>query len=173
MKVIIRDKVEAHKESEGSKVNSLKPSVYHNHREYPGHCCLSSASTLFSNEFCVQCAYSDGSHYLTSRSKVSSTKDRHEILLKAGGCFNCLKSNHRVKDWQSKHTCRNCQSKNHQSGCDAQLEKLSNPVNQPVVPGSQSGTFEVNVPNMPSLNVTTRNKAQFFYKQHKQWQLIH
>ena len=129
---VIRDEVEVCETSEGSKVNPLKPSVSYNHRENPAHHNLPSASTLVSNEFHVQCVYCGGSHYSASCSKVTSIKDRHGILLKGGRCFNCLKSNHKVKDCHSKHTCRNCQKRHHQSICDAQVEISSNSVNRPV-----------------------------------------
>ena len=122
------------------------------------HRSLPSASTLVSNEFRIQCVYCDGSHYSASCSKVSSIKDRREIL-RNGKCFNCLKSNHKVKDCHSKHTCRNCQKRHHQSVCDAQLEKPSTPVSQSVGPVSQSSTSEGNALNTSSLNVTTRNKG--------------
>ena len=77
----------------------------------------------------------------------------------ADALANCLKSNHKVKDCRSKHTCRNCQKRHHQSVCDTQLEKSSNPVDQSVVPASQSRASEVNTSNTSSLNVTTKNKG--------------
>ena len=80
-------------------------------------------------------------------------------MLKAGRCFNCLISKFKVKDCQSKHICLNCQRRHYQSVCDAQLIKSSNPVNQPVVPGSKSSASKVIVPNMFSLYVTTKNKC--------------
>ena len=80
-------------------------------------------------------------------------------MLKAGRCINCLISKFKVKDCQSKHICLNCQRRHHQSVCDAQLMKSSNPVNQPVVPGRKSSASKVSVPNTFLLNVTTKNKC--------------
>ena len=149
---VIREEVEAREASEGSKVSQLNSPMSSNRRQVSGHRGIPSASTLVSNEIHVQCVYCDGPHYSASCGKVSSIKDRREILLRAGKCFNCLKSNHKVKDCRSKHTCRKCQRRHHQSICDAQMEKPSTPVNQ-------SNASEANVLNTSSLNVSTKNKG--------------
>ena len=125
---VIREEVEAREASEGSKVSQLNLPVSSNRRQVSGQRSIPSASTLVSNEVHVQCAYCDGSHYSASCSKVGSTKDRREILLRAGKCFNCLKSNHKVKDCRSKHTCRRCQR---DTTNPYAMLKRRNPVHQP------------------------------------------
>lgn len=54
----------SHEASEGSKVNPFKPPVSHNHKENQGHGNLSSASTLLSNDFHVQCIFCNGLSFL-------------------------------------------------------------------------------------------------------------
>jgi len=85
---VIRDEVEAWEASEGTKVtqDQTKPPS-HRHKPSQG---LSSAATLLSNEFHLQCAYCDGPNFSASCIKVISVRERHEILLRSGKCFNCL-----------------------------------------------------------------------------------
>ena len=117
---VIKSEVEARETSEGTRIGQ--------HRQ-PSHDFVSrpvkpqhvpSASSLVSNDFKVQCAYCEGSHYSASCDKVKAISDRKDILTKAGKCFNCLRPNHKVKDCRSTRTCRFCNRRHHQSICTQQ-----------------------------------------------------
>ena len=117
---------------------------------------LSSAATLLSNEFRLRCAYCDSPHFSASCSKVNSVRESCDILLRSGKCFNCLKSNHKVKGCHSKHTCRTCHKRHHQSICDLLVDKPIVPVIQPDSSANQSNKAAVsNTTDTASLNVTT------------------
>ena len=151
---VIRDEVEAREASEGTKVTQGQPKpplhTYKPSRELP------SAATLLSNEFRLRCAYCDGPHFSASCSIVNSVWERRNILLRSGKCFNCLKSNHKVKDCHSRHTCHTCHKRHHQSICDLLVDKLSIPVIQQDSSTNQSNKAPVsNTTDTTSLNVTT------------------
>ena len=38
--------------------------------------------------------------------------------MQSGRCFNCLKNNHKFREYESSKTCRHCNRKHHQSICD-------------------------------------------------------
>jgi len=123
-----------------------------------------SASALVSTEVCIQCAYCSAPHYSASCDKVVSPKDRRDVLVKAGKCFNCLRSNHKVKNCLNKHSCHNCQGRHHYSICEVQRENPRSP-NSLSVPISHNSDTSVR-------SSTTKNRARYFYKQLKQWLLI-
>ena len=50
-------------------------------------------------------------HYLASCDKVRDVKDRKDILIKTGRCFNCLKANCKTKECLNTKTCRLCHKK--------------------------------------------------------------
>lgn len=64
-------------------------------------------------------------------------KERRDILLKMGRCFNCLKTNHKVKDCCNTRTCCTCGKRHHQSICDHQKQpsnsKLETPRESPTL----------------------------------------
>ena len=49
--------------------------------------------------------------------KVTSSQERKEALQRSGRRFNCLKTNHKSRDCDSRKTCRYCHRKHHQSIC--------------------------------------------------------
>ena len=48
-----------------------------------------TASSLVTNNRKLQCVYSDEEHFSFSCGKITTVKDRRDILLKSGWCFNC------------------------------------------------------------------------------------
>ena len=113
---VIKSEVEAREMIEGTRVGQHKQSSHDSvHPESPINQYLPSA--LVSNDFMVWCVYCEGSHYSASCDKVRAVTDHRDILTKAGKCFDCLRPNHKVKDYCSTRTCRFYNRKHHQSIC--------------------------------------------------------
>ena len=55
-----------------------------------------TASSLYAGNGKVQCVYCNGEHYLASCERVRGLKERRELLLRSGHCFNCLNTNPRT-----------------------------------------------------------------------------
>ena len=111
---IVKQEVEAREASEGAAVNSAR---------VPAQRVLnppinSTASSLVTNNRKIQCVYCGGDHFSASCSKITTVKDRRDILLKSGRCFNCLKTRHKSRDCDSQRNCRHCNRRHHQSICD-------------------------------------------------------
>ena len=66
----------------------------------------------------MQCVYSDEEHFSSSCGKITTVKDRRDILLKSGWCFNCLKTRHKSRDCECSRNCRYCNKRHHQSICN-------------------------------------------------------
>ena len=98
----------------------------------------STASALVASSRKIQCVYCEGDHFSASCQKVTESKDRKDILLKAGRCFNCLKMCHRFKDCDSPKNCRHCNRRHHQSICDQRsvTQKSSEDTVKPIEPAS-------------------------------------
>ena len=98
---ILREEVEAREASEDSTIFVMKP---------PSHPVKSSSNStssfLVANDFIISCVYCKGPHYSASCDKVREVKDRKDILIKSGRCLNCLKANHKTKEYSSTRTCR-------------------------------------------------------------------
>ena len=94
---ILKAEVEAREVSERSTISTLKsPAV-----QSPKIPLNSTGSALVANSYRIRCIYCSGEHYSAACSTVTSIKDRKDILLKAGCCFNCLKSKHKSRDCES------------------------------------------------------------------------
>ena len=131
---LIKQEVEAREATEMVKVPSMKPTGMLPAR---GNRPLSNptANALFTRNSSVQCVYCNEDHYSASCKKVTGYKERKEILLQSGRCFNCLKTNHKSRDCDSHKTCRHCHRKHHQSICN-QVEGQENK-NTGQTPGNQ------------------------------------
>ena len=77
-----------------------------------------TASSLVTNNRKLQCVYCDEEHFSSSCGKITTVKDRKDILLKSGRCFNCLRTRHKSRDCESSRNCRYCNKRHHQSICD-------------------------------------------------------
>ena len=153
----IREEVEACETSKGGKITEFKsPGSFGQNRVSTNR--SPSASALVSTEIHIQCAYCGAPHYSASCDKVVSPRDRRDVLLKAGKCFNCLRSNHKVKNCRNKHSCRNCQGRYHHSICEVQRENPRSP-NSLSVPVSQTNDTNVKASNASTLNATTKNRG--------------
>ena len=68
-------------------------------------------------------------HYSASCDKITSIKERKDMLLKAGQCFTCLRTNHKSWDCSSSWNCWLCHRRRHrrhlQSICESQPESSS------------------------------------------------
>lgn len=84
-----------------------------NHSSFPP-----SASSLLTSGPSIKCVYCGEGHYLASCSKFRTPQECKEMLLRAGPYFNCLITNHKVRECGSTKTCRHCKRKYHQSICD-------------------------------------------------------
>ena len=127
---VIRKEVEARESSEGTKIKSQpvtsKP-LTHGHNP-------PISSAFMTQGHNIQCVYCSGQHYSASCDKVKFTKDRRDILIKSGRCFNCLKPNHKTRDCHSQRTCRNCHQRHHQSICDKLFTETKSFVPPPSLP---------------------------------------
>ena len=63
----------------------------------------SLGSALIANNYKVHCVYCNCEHYSAACSTVTSVRDRKDILLKAGCCFNCLRDKHKSKECDSQN----------------------------------------------------------------------
>ena len=111
---IVKQEVEAREASEGAAVNSAR---------VPAQRVLnppinSTASSLVTNNRKIQCVYCGGDHFSASCSKITTVKDRRDILLKSGHCF---KTRHKFRDCESQRNCRHCNRRHHQSICDQSI----------------------------------------------------
>ena len=85
----LRQEVEAREASEGSTINVMKTPAQQSRP--PSN---STASSLVANSYNVRCVYCNASNFSASCDKVVDVKDRRNILIKKGRCFNCFKANH-------------------------------------------------------------------------------
>ena len=116
---VIQAEVEAREASENVKVNPVRHTVPP--QRLPSNT-NATASSLFSSSGKIQCIYCGKDHFSVSCSKIPSVADRKDILLKAGRCFNCLRTNHKSRDCPNSKNCRFCHRQHHQSICDARTE---------------------------------------------------
>ena len=144
---ILKAEVEAREVSEGSTISTLKSPAVQSTR-IPHN---STGSSLVANSYRIRCVYCNGEHYSAACSTVTSVKDRKDILLKAGCCFNCLKSKHKSRDCDSQRTCRHCHRRHHQSICERATPT------QPTVDNAESTQPDnvTNVTNSVSISSTT------------------
>ena len=122
---IIKAEVEAKETSEVTKFKSL-PGTSRNNPPYNSH--TPTANAFVAQAHNIRCVYCDSQHFSASCDKVKGIKDRKDILIKSGRCFNCLKLNHKTCECLSTKTCRRCHGKHHQSIC-----KLLSPQDEPVM----------------------------------------
>ena len=64
-----------------------------------------TAGAFVSQNCQIRCLFCNELHYSASCDKVCDVKDRKDILIKTGRCFNCLKANHKTKECLSIKTC--------------------------------------------------------------------
>ena len=150
MEVILKE-VEAHESSEGTKIKSQpvnpKPPT-------PGHS-PSISSAFMTQGHNIQCVYCGGQYYSASCERVKLTKDRKDILIKNGRCFNCLRLNHKTRDCRSQRTCRNCHQRHHQSICDYSLVQP-----KPFVPPATTPSTSATVDHKNLVSSTTTSTVE-------------
>ena len=116
---VIQAEVEAREASENVKVNPVRHTVPPQRLSSNTN---ATASSLFSSSGKIQCVYCGKDHFSASCNKIPSVADRKDILLKAGRCFNCLRTNHKSRDCPNSKKCCFCHRRHHQSICDARME---------------------------------------------------
>ena len=122
---IIKVEVEARETSEVTKFKSL-PGTSRNNPPHNSH--TPTVNAFAAQTHNIRCVYCDSQHFSASCDKVKGIKDRKDILIKSGRCFNCLKLNHKTCECLSTKTSRRCHGKQHQSIC-----KLLSPQDEPVM----------------------------------------
>ena len=110
----------------------------------------STASALVAQNSSIQCVYCNGPHYSASCPKVTSSQECKEILQRSGRCFNCLKTNHKSQDCDSRKTCCYCHRKHHQSICSQANSQDNKTTSQNLGPNEASQLFDGS-----SINTTT------------------
>ena len=94
--MILRQEVEAREVSEGSTINVMRNPV-----QFSRPPSNPTASSLVANSYNVHCVYCNAPHFSASCDKVLEVKDRKDILIKKGRCFNCLKANIKLENAQA------------------------------------------------------------------------
>ena len=154
---LIKQEVEAREATEMVKVPALRPPGGPHMR---GNLLPNlTASTLVAHNSSVQCVYCNEAHYSASCQRVRGSKERKEILLRSGRCFNCLKTNHKSRDCDSGKTCRYCRRRHHQSIC-SQVDNQDNktPIQSPAQPQTNQ------TPAVTPTTTTTTTTKLFCYK---------
>lgn len=142
---VIKKEVEARQASEGTKFKSSLPGA----RIFTPSHNVPTASALVAQNHYIRCVYCNGQHFSASCDKICRVKERKDILIKSGHCFNCLKLNHKTKECQNTKTCRKCHRKHHQSIYDGLSSQA-----RPFVPNQEKDDSNSNTTN------TTTNTAQ-------------
>ena len=124
---ILKQEVEVREASEGAAVNPTRDSAQ-SHRSPSFN---STASSIVTSNHKLQCVYYSGEHFSASCSKIITVKDRRDILLRSGGCFNCLKTCHKSRECDSLRNCQYYNECHHQSTCNQSpaLQKVVNEIN--------------------------------------------
>jgi len=151
---VIHKEVEARESSEGTKIKS-QPVNPKPHVQSHGPPISSAFVTQGHN---IQCVYCSDHHYSASCDKVKFAKDRKDILLKGGRCFNCLKPNHKTRDCRSQRTCRNCHQRHHQSICDNLIVETKQFVQPPTIPPTNTTTDHNNLVSSTTTNAVEERK---------------
>ena len=132
--------------------HKLQPEVNHiysrHHHIYSRH--HHTAGTFVSQNRQIKCVFCNELHYSASCDKVHDVKDRKDILIKTGRCFNCLKANHKTKECLSTKTCRLCHKIHHQSICNSLSAQV-----EPFFPSSSMTEDSVATSNNTSSNKNT------------------
>ena len=130
MDTILKE-VEAREASEGAKIltpwPAVPPRTSHNGNG-------STASSLITNTHNIKCVYCGEIHYSAACKKVTSIKERKEMLKCLERCFNCLKPNHRARDCDSHRNCRYCHHRHHQSLCESRPTDTAGDTQEQVTP---------------------------------------
>ena len=140
MDTILKE-VEAREASEGAKILTPRPAVpprtSHNGNG-------STASSLITNTHNIKCVYCGEIHYSAAYKKVTSIRERKEMLKCLGRCFNCLKPNHRARDCDSRRTCRYCHHRHHQSLCESRPTDTAGDTQEQVTPTQDTAVNTIN-----------------------------
>ena len=102
---VIKKEVEVREATEYIKLHQVakNPNAF----QSPIHS-IPTASIFVAGGSSVRCVYNSASCV-----KVRTPQERTGILVKAGRCFNCLKTNHKSHNCESSKTCRYCNCKHH------------------------------------------------------------
>ena len=127
----IQKEVEVREASEGARILTPRPAVPPRNTPNGNG---SSASSLITNTQNIKCVYCGEIYYSAACKKVTNVKERKEILKRLGRCFNCLKPNHRVRDYNSHKTCHYCHRRHHQWLCESRPTENATDTQEQVTP---------------------------------------
>ena len=65
----------------------------------------------------LTCYFCKGPHFSYRCQHITDARERKDILLKAKGCFNCMKTGHFLSNCDSTRNCVYCKGRHHQSIC--------------------------------------------------------
>ena len=135
----ILKEVEAREASEGAKILTPRPALppRTSHNGYG-----STASSFITNTHNIK--YCGEIHYSAACKKVTSIKERKEMLKHLGRCFNCLKPNHRARDCDSRRNCRYCHHRYHQSLCESRATDTAGDTQEQVTPTQDMAVNSIN-----------------------------
>ena len=148
---LLRKEVEAREATEMIKLHQVKNPLNSGFRNPPQT--PPTAAALLASGSSVRCVYCHEAHYSASCTKFQTPRERKEILIKSGRCFNCLKANHKSRECESLKTCRHCKRKHHQSICDK-----ANPSDSNSSDGQIPNNAQSNDGTLTSTNTTNVSK---------------
>ena len=155
---VIKQEVEAREATELVKVPAVRPTGGQNTRgDLQPNC---TASALVAQNSSIHCVYCNGAHYSASCSTVTSSQERKETLQQSGKCFNCLKTNHKSRDCDSRKTCRYCHRKHHQSICSQANSQNNNSISQNLGRNEASQSSDVTPTNTTTTTTNNIKKRQ-------------
>ena len=92
--------------------------------------------------------------------KVTSSQERKETLQWSGRYFNCLKTNHKSQDCDSRKTCRYCHQKHHQSICSQANSQDNKSASQSLGRNEASQSSNVTPTNTTTTTTNSIEKRQ-------------
>jgi len=149
---VVQSEVEAREATVNTKLKTTTSSV-HVKQDHGGH--SRTIGAFVSQSQRIRCVYCNAPHYSASCEKVRDVKERKDILIKTGRCFNCLKANHKTRECLNTKTCRLCHQRHHQSICGSLSQKIESFIPSTLPPTSSNEEPVVETSNNTSSTKNT------------------
>ena len=101
----------------------------------------------------MNCAFCLEGHKHEDCQKVKNVKERKQILLKYGRCFNCIRKGHVSRECKSTITCKYCKGKHHSCLCYA------DPTGEGKTPESEGNSSNLDSAVGNSMHIETGNSV--------------
>lgn len=101
----------------------------------------------------MNCAFCLEGHKHEDCQKVKNVKERKQILLKYGRCFNCIRKGHVSRECKTAITCKYCKGKHHLCLCYA------DPTGEGKTPESEGNSSNLDSAVGNSMHIETGNSV--------------